>query len=289
MTDARRGMLLMIAFVALWAAVEALAAHVLRAYSPYQVVWTRYAVHLLFMLAVWGWRAPMSLLRTRRVGFQLARSLLMLAMPASWILAVRHGVHPGTLMAIFWLSPLMMLAIAAVTLRETIPAWTWGLAALASTGAIAFSGPEASSIGANLAFPVCMALSFSAYVVMTRSLRSETTRANLFYTAFGVFLALSPFVPGVWVSPNLRDGIVLAGVGLLGFVALYAIDRCMAAATVGDVAPVTALQPVFMTAIAAVLGNGPLNVKAYAGLLMVSIAAILAWRTPPGFHVEKTA
>jgi drug/metabolite transporter (DMT)-like permease len=288
MKDARRGMLLMIAFVALWAAVEALAAHVLLAYSPYQVVWIRYAVHLLLMFAVWGWREPMSLVRTRRVGFQLARSLLMLAMPASWIMASRQGMQMGTVMAIFWLSPLMMLGIGAVALRETASIRTWCIAALASTGAIAYSGPESSGVAAGLVLPVCMALSFSAYVVMTRSLRTETMRANLFYTAFGVLLALSPFMPEAWVSPNLHDWVVLVGVGLIGFAALQALDRSMAAAKVCEVAPVSALQPVFITGIATALGNGQLNVKAFTGLMMISIAAILAWRILPGLNVEKT-
>ena len=86
MSPRRRAMLLMLGFVTLWALIEAMAAHVLRRYSPYQVVWTRYAVHLLLMLLVWGWRQPATLWRTGRPVFQLARSLLMLGMPASWII-----------------------------------------------------------------------------------------------------------------------------------------------------------------------------------------------------------
>ena len=46
-----------------------------------------------------------------------------------------------------------------------------------------------------LVIAVAMALSFSAYVAMTRSLSSEHVLANLFYTALGVFLALTPLMP----------------------------------------------------------------------------------------------
>ena len=63
MSPARYSMLLMIGFGVLWAAVESVAVHLSRGYSPYQVVWTRYAVHLGFMLAVWGWRQPLACLR----------------------------------------------------------------------------------------------------------------------------------------------------------------------------------------------------------------------------------
>ena len=52
MNAARRSMAWMIAFAALWALVEQLATGLHGGYSPWQVVWTRYAVHLLAMLAV---------------------------------------------------------------------------------------------------------------------------------------------------------------------------------------------------------------------------------------------
>ena len=102
MSATHRSMLLMIVFAALWAAVEAVALHLSRGYSPFQVVWTRYAVHLAFMLLVWGWGTPRSLIATRRPLYQLARSSLMLVMPASFILGVSSGLDNGTLLAIFW-------------------------------------------------------------------------------------------------------------------------------------------------------------------------------------------
>ena len=85
MNATRRGMLCMIAFALLWALVEVFASWLSRPYSPYQVVWARYGSHLAIMLAIWGWRDPLVLVRTRRPALQIARSLLMLVMPAAWI------------------------------------------------------------------------------------------------------------------------------------------------------------------------------------------------------------
>ncbi|MEO8804848.1 MAG: DMT family transporter [Burkholderiaceae bacterium] len=283
MTDNRRAMLLMLAFVSLWAAIEALAGHVLHHYSAYQVVWTRYAVHLALMLLVWGWREPGSLWRTRRPVFQFTRSLLMLGMPASWIVGMQLGVHAATLMSIFWLSPLFIIALARLFLRERVPAALWAVTAVACAGSFLLHEPGDLSPVRLLVFPLGMALCFSLYVVMTRSLRTETTRTNLFYTALGVFLVLTPFMPGLWITPSPQDMMAMVGVGVLGFVALAALDRMAAAAAVSVSAPFAYMQIAATVAIAFVAGmeQGLSARRTALGLLLIVGAAFYLWVREP--------
>ena len=285
MTGARRSMLLMVAFVALWAALKALAAKVRAHYSPYQVVWTRYAVHQLFMLALWGWREPATLWRTRRPGFQLARSMLMLGMPASWVFAMNAGVA-STLMSILWLSPLLILAFAGVFLGERAPASVWLICGIACVGALMLTVPGPLPSAPLLVFPLGMAVTFSLYVVMTQSLRSETTRANLFYTALGVFVVLTPFMPRIWFTPSLHDMMVLGGVGLLGYLALCALDRLAAAARVSVAAPLGCLQLVFTVVIAWGFGDHRHAPLALIGLLLIAGTALYVWASAPRLIVE---
>ena len=101
-----------------------------------------------------------------------------------------------------------------------------------------------------------MAVTFSLYVVMTRSLRSETTRANLFYTALGVFLMLSPAMPSLWIMPTLPHFAAIVGVGLLGLATLYALDRLAAAAPVSVSAPFAYLQIAVTAGLAVAAGIG---------------------------------
>jgi drug/metabolite transporter (DMT)-like permease len=280
MTLTRRSLLLMVAFVALWAAVEAAAGHLHHAYSPYQVVWTRYAVHLTLMLAVWGLSEPISLVRTGRPVFQIARSLLMLGMPCSLIIALSHGVDQGTVLAIFWLSPLLIFAFAKILLGERASLALWLAAACASAGAILLVGPGSLPAPLLLIFPAGMAITFSLYVVMTRSLRSERTRANLFYTALGVFLALCPVMPRLWVTPTVHDLLVLVTIGVVGFAALWALDRTAADAPVSASAPLTALQAVFSAGTGAGFSNLHFNLGTVGALLIGGVALYLFWRSP---------
>jgi hypothetical protein len=80
-------------------------------------------------------------------------------------------------------------------------------------------------VEAVVAAALTSAASFSLYVVMTRMLRGESLRANLFYTALGVFAVLSLFMPTVWVTPTSHDARVMVLIGALGLVALLALDR----------------------------------------------------------------
>jgi len=235
-------MLLMALFVALWTSVEAVASNVLRAYSPYQVVWTRYAVHLLFMLLMWGWRDPQSLWRTRRPMYQLGRAQLMLAMPASWAMALEAGVHGSEIMAVFWLAPLMILGLVRKPADERAGRVDWVIAILAYGGVLLVLEPHRWPGPAPMLLPIVMGFTFAAYAVMTRSLRSESLRANLFYTALGVFVPLSLAMPAVWVTPTPRDSLVMVLIGLLGWATLYALDRAAAAGPLYRSAPIAFLQ-----------------------------------------------
>jgi drug/metabolite transporter (DMT)-like permease len=286
MSPGRRSMLLMLAFVALWAAIEALAAQVLTRMSPYQVVWTRYAVHILFMLLIWGWREPAKLWRTRRPVFQLTRSLLMLGMPASWVIAKQFGVPVGTLMSIFWLSPLFIMGFAWMALGERANLSVWLACAAGCAGALVVFRPAPVSLELCI-YPLAMALTFSLYVVMTRSLRSETTRANLFYTAIGVLVALSLVMPSLWVTPTARDLWALTGVGVLGFAALLALDRMAAAAPVSVSAPIACLHLLFAAGISWVWHQDRPGIGVTLALLLMVGAGIFMWVREPGLMAKN--
>jgi drug/metabolite transporter (DMT)-like permease len=277
MTGASRAMLLMVAFGGAWAAVELVGASLHRAYSLYQIVWCRYGIHLAFMLVLFGPRDPQGLVRTRRPVFQVARSLLMVIMPASWIMAAQRGVDAGAMTAVLASIPLLVMILGGVFLRERPGYWTWIAALMASMGCVACALPLRGTPIRHLVLPLVTAGSFSLYVVMSRSLRSETTRANLFYTALGVFVALSAFIGRVWIRPDAHDLVCLAAIALIGYVGLYALDRSTADAPVALSAPFAAFQIPISLAFTVMLGHGRLLPETWAGIALVGAAALLAY------------
>jgi drug/metabolite transporter (DMT)-like permease len=274
MNATRRGMLWMIAFVALWGVVEAFAGWLSRPYSPYQVVWARYGSHLAIMLAIWGWWDPLVLVRTKRPVLQIARSLLMLVMPAAWILALQRGLTPDAALAIFCVAPLMICALAAVLLKERPTPGIWVSAAAVSAGVTFYLSlhplPSLTAVAAALT----SAGSFSLYVVMTRMLRGESLRANLFYTALGVFAALSLFVPKVWVTPTPHDALVMVLIGALGLLALLALDRATEAAPMSSGGTMADMR--LLVLIGGVVVGGHSNLHVAIGVATIAIGTICA-------------
>ena len=208
--------------------------------------------------------------------YQLARSLLMLVMPLSFAMAVGRGTPPDTVWSVFWLSPLLIVAIAHAVLGERASWRIWAAAALGALAVVIMLAPAPPPSPGLLLLPGLMALSFSLYVVMTRSLRLELTSANLLYTALGVFVALTPFMPTIWVTPSLHDAGLLIGIGVVGLVALLALDRSASLAPVSAVAPILYLHVVCLAAVGLLLhGEHPSRRSLAGAAVIVAITGFL--------------
>lgn len=273
----RKALWYAVAFTASWAMVEAIAGSVLARYSPFQVVWVRYGVHLLVLIVLFGWWGAGPLMRTRRPGYQIARSLLMLIMPASWIAGRHLGMPMSGFMPVFWLSPLLIMVFACLVLGERPSAKLWLAGALASAGAMFQFGGRLPLFSWQLVFPLAMSASFSLYIVMTRSLRDESVRVNLLYTALGVFVALTPVMPHVWQAPGALDFGVMTVVGILGLACLYFLDRMASAAEVSLTAPVIAGQVLLTTAVSVLQKHGLPGRLAMTGAFAVAVSALMIW------------
>jgi drug/metabolite transporter (DMT)-like permease len=274
---ARKSMLCMLWFVLLWTVVEIIAAPLFSHVSGFVVVWVRYGVHLALMLAIWGWRDPGVLWRTTRPGLQIARSLLMLGMPASWILATERGVTAGELMPLFWLSPLLVLVLAPILLRERVEARYWMAAVAAYVGACLIFDAELPKMLSSIVFPLGMGGTFGLYIVMTRMLRHEPLQANLFYTALGVFVPLSAFIPSVWTPLSTTDFARLIAVGVLGFGALLALDRSVGAAPLSYSAPFVYVQALLTLVLSAILTYGHPSTPALVGGVIIGCVGLYLW------------
>lgn len=258
-----------------WTVTELLPTRLVAGHSLWQVVWLRYATHLLLMLAVLTPRHGLAWLRTRRPALQAGRGLLMVVMPASFIAAVgRVGIE--NVLAVFWLVPLLLLAFAAVLHRERARWLLWGAAVAAALGAqmILRPGP---GVWAALPYGLGMGASFALYVVLTRSLRDENTAANLFYSALAVFVPLTFFVPAFWSPLGWRDGLVMAGVGISGLGVLWAVDRATDLAPISGIAPLFSLEVVLIGVAAPLLAGMRPGRLALAGTLLILAAAGIAF------------
>ena len=282
LSDRRVAMLLIACFAVLWAILEdELGARLQYPYDLRQVVWCRYASHLVVVALVWGWRAPATFWRTTRLPLQLGRSLLMLVMPMSFMFAAMTGASLNTVWAIFWTAPLMILLGARLYSGEQAPASLWIVTTVTVVAATVIIHPSALPAPRVLVLSLSMAASFAFYVVLTRELRGERVSANLFYTAIGVIIPLSFFVRSVWRMPTPHDAVMLFGIGALGFVALLALDRAAERFYVSWTAAALTLQVVAAHVIRAARGADGLSLPFIVGTVVIAACIAALWIAVP--------
>ena len=272
-----RAILYMILSAFCFAFVELFLAHFLKQITIYQLIWGRYAVHLLFMLAVLGPRYKTKLVKTSNLKLQIIRSLTMLAMPISYIIATQQMQMPSNdASAVYWLSPLMMLGLSTLVLHESVGGIRWIGAIIGLGGMLLIYRPDKGIISLA-ALPVLITgLSISLHLMFSRILREDHPFTSLFHTALWVFAIMSFLMPFVWQRPSLSDLVTIVVVGLVGMVALYVLARSGELAPLSVVATFSYTEGIWTLLLNVLLfGILPDKSMILGGLVLVGVTAYL--------------
>lgn len=204
--------------------VEITGTHLISNISPIQIVWTRYAFHLLFMVVFLGPRYKTTLVRTSRLPVQIIRSLTMLAMPLCFILAASFmPIHD--VWSLQWASPLMMLGLSTFVLHEPTSFRQLVIAGFGYTGMLLALRTDAGILSPFALFALGAGASLSLHLMLSRMLRTDHPLSSLFHTALWVFIVLGFVIPFVWATPSLTSLLGMLLVGLVGALGLFALAR----------------------------------------------------------------
>lgn len=265
----RAGMLYIVVGALLWAAIEGIGVLLANDHNPLQVVWVRYATHLLFLVALFAPSRGKALVRTTRLRLQLVRGLLMLLMPLCFLAALSLS-EPEDVLGVFWIVPLLTMVLSVWLLRERVESWRWPVVLGGWIGALLILRPSSGALGLSTLPALGMALCLALYLVMTALLRDQSTLTNLVYTATCVLAPLSLLVPAVWSMPTVRTLALMAAIGLLGLGALFMFDRAIDMAPVSGVAPMLYTQPLWALVLAVVIGDDHLGKAGLLGAVLVA-------------------
>ena len=243
-----RAFLLMVGATFFCFAAEA-AYSTVRHHSIVQVVWTRYSVHLLSMVLLLGPRRFYRRIATDRLGLQIARGVLMIAMPFFGFAALA-GMGGAEFKAAFWLLPLFIVALSRIDGSRRVQAWHWFVIAAAYVGLQVIFRPDPLSFNIDVGFALGSSLSFGLYIVLTHRLQTtESLATNLIYTALAVVCPLTLLLPWFWQMPSLVDSVKMFMVGILGLASLWFIEKALEYSLPARLAPVLFLIPLWgMTA-----------------------------------------
>jgi len=191
-----------------------------------QIVFFRGLFAIVPVLLIYAYRGQIgAAIYTRSPFGQLFRGLISaVGMFANFGALVRIPFAEVT--AIGFASPLMIVALAAILLKERVRIFRWSAVAVGFVGVIVMLIPNldfhlyaaataATAIGSLLA--VLSAFTNSAAVIQTRHLvRSETTPSIVFYFSLICAIAGAVTLPFDWHTPTFSQFVMLAAIGLMG-------------------------------------------------------------------------
>jgi drug/metabolite transporter (DMT)-like permease len=265
--------------------------HLTTRYAVALVVAGRYLVNVGLLAVFLGPRHGAGLWRTRRTGLVILRALCLSAASLTMGLALRL-MPVGETVAIIYLAPFAVMALAVPLLGERVPLGGWISAALGFAGVLLIVRPGGGLDTLGVVLAVANAGFAAAYHLLTRVLaRTETTLALLFHTALIgalVFCAMLP-VFGLGPLPGPGDIALIAALGLLATLCHYLFTLAYREAPASLLAPVNYLHLVWAGLLGWVAFGHVPDATSLAGMALVTLAGVavaLRSRGPTAEEVE---
>ena len=234
----RRGMLLMLASVALFSLMDAGLKLLYAHYPPFQVAALRGLSSLPLVLAWALWTVgPRALLRVRW-SLRLLRGLLGIAMMASFVYALKR-LPLSTAYSIFFVAPLLITALSVPILGEKVGPRRWSAIAVGLVGVLVVLRPtgEGMLTWAGLAVLVA-AFGYAVSAITVRVLaRTDPSQAITFWLLALMALGAGALALPGWVPLRAQDLWIVGGIGVAGAIGQYAITEAFRLAEASRVAP----------------------------------------------------
>jgi len=271
----KKGILLISAAVFLFASSDALSKYLTNFYPVVMVLWVRYVVHVLLMLAVIRPPSFNKLIATKHPKLQIVRGLCMANTNLMFISAL-HFIPLAEGTAIIYLSPLLVTALSVPLLGERISRLQWLAVAIGFIGVLFIARP-----GGALFHPVALlalgaAFSFSLYQIITRKLnhtdRSSTTN---FISGLVCAVITSLLLPFFWQTPTLYFVGLMVLLGISALVSHLLMTKAYQHARPSTLAPFSYLQLLFAGLIGYVFFNQLPDWFGLIGMLIIVVGGLL--------------
>jgi drug/metabolite transporter (DMT)-like permease len=219
-------------------------------YNTLQISWARAFGHIVYMLVVFVPKFGLGMLRTRRPGTQLVRSLMLFTSNAASFLAIVY-IPLGTAAAITMMAPLLVLPLAWVVLGERAARPHIVALMVGFIGVLILIQPGSAVFQWAALLSLLSAACYAIYQVLTRLISNiDTPETSAFYSSivggFGMLLVL----PFVWKTPHsARDIFYFCSLGVLGGTGHYFVARALTYAPANIVAPFQYMQLIGSVAI----------------------------------------
>jgi drug/metabolite transporter (DMT)-like permease len=249
--DAARGILLMLAAVAVFSTMDALIKYLTAGYSPIQIIFFRNLFAFLPIFPLLARGGGIALLRTRRLGSHIARAAMGFGAMICFFTA--FALMPlAEVVAISLSAPIFITAFSVPLLAEQVGPRSWAAVLVGFIGVLVMVRPGGAALNDPVAFlPLAGAVLYALALIAMRKLgATERAPTTVFYFTLACTVLSGLAQPFVWKTPDLPDLALLICVGLLGGSAQLLMTQAL------RIAPAAVVAPFDYTALVFSIGYG---------------------------------
>lgn len=260
----------------LFASHDAISKYLSVFYPIVMIVWVRYGVHGLLMMGIFLPKHGWSLLRTQKPALQLVRALCLLVTTAAFATGLKF-LPLAEATAVNFLAPLFVTALSLPLLAERVSRGQWVVVVVGFFGVVLIVHPSGELFTPAVLLPVCSALFFCFYQLLTRHLAAfdGAITSNLL-TGLINTLVMSALVPFFWLLPTWEHAAVMVALGTCGMLAQLLFTQAFSYAPPALLAPLGYSQVLFAGLIGVLLFKHVPDVWAITGMLVICISGACA-------------
>ena len=261
----------MLLATACFGCLDTLSKYLVAHYPAAALVWLRYVLQTLVMMAIFLPRMGLRLVRTSSPGLQAVRGLTLVVSSVVFVIALLH-MQIAEVASIVFLAPIIVALAGGPLLGERVSARTWLALAGGFTGVLLIIRPGGGAFAWWALLPLACAFLFAGYQILTRKLaaRGDDPITTLFLPGLIACFVVPPVFPGTFEIPTVPlHAAALGVIGVLGAVGHFMLIRAHA------LAPATLLSPFGYTQLVVVLTLGWLVFDQLPdGIALIGIALI---------------
>jgi drug/metabolite transporter (DMT)-like permease len=232
-----RGLAYMAVAILLFSAMDAAAKWLTTGYSVVEIALLSRLLSPLLSLGVALHQGGIGTLRTRHPGWHLARAAANAVTLVAFFAALIYLPLADTV-AITFVSPLIMCALAVPMLKERVGPRRWIAIVIGFAGVLVITQPSGVGFGLGAALALAAALGSAFEIILTRRMSAtESSHSILFWSSSLMIIAFGSVVPFAWTTPVPADLPAIAVLALSGSCAQFALVQAFRYGEVSMLAP----------------------------------------------------
>lgn len=251
---------------------------VLSGLAALQVAFTRFAVHLALVLAVYGPREGGALLRSNAPRLQLVRGALLASTTLLNFTALKFLPLPVTI-SIFFAGPLLVCLLSIPVLGERVGPRRFLAVAAGFAGVLVILQPWSERFDWHVLLSLGSMACGATYFVLSRLIRGADGNGTtqLYASLTGTFV-LAPFALHAWTWPAdaAQWGLLLL-LGTLGLTGHSLVVRAHELAEASVLAPTVYSQILYVSVASWAVFGQPPEAATLAGSAMVIASGLYVW------------